>query len=234
MARRFAIAKASVHLRGMHEFDEQYWDNHWQQRHDLDDAPALPPNPHLVREVGELDPGTALEAGCGEGAEAIWLARAGWTVLAADIAAEPLLRATERATASGVGNGEISWLRADLSAWDPRRAFDLVTTHYAHPAMPQLEFYDRLSRWVAPGGTLLIVGHLAADHAAHHGHAPSAQASLTPAGISERFDPAAWDVVTAAEHARVLDAPGGGQVTVLDVVVRAVRRSDAPTDLGAA
>jgi hypothetical protein len=54
-----------------------------------------------------------------------------------------------------------------------------VTTHYAHPAMPQLDFYDRIASWVAPGGTLFIVGHLqhhgqhaAAGHGHGHGHGP--------------------------------------------------------------
>ena len=109
-------------------------------------------------------------------------------------------------------------------------AFDLVTTHYAHPAMPQLAFYDRIAAWVAPGGTLLIVGHLHADHGAHHGahhdHHPPAEASVTAANITARLDPTTWEVVTADEHTRTLDSPGGGQITLHDVVVRAVRRSD--------
>lgn len=211
-----------------HDFDKDYWDTHWQQIHD-DPAAGLevPPNPYLVREVGDLTPGTALEAGCGEGTEAIWLGRAGWKVTAADIADEPLVRASERAAAQGLGD-EIEWVQADLSSWEPSTTFDLVTTHYAHPAMPQLAFYDRLSAWVAPGGSLLIVGHLHADHGAHHDHHPPTDASVTAASITERIDPATWDVVTADEHSRKLDSPGGGQVTLHDVVVRAVRRSDAP------
>ena len=106
-----------------------------------------------------------------------------------------------------------------------------MTTHYAHPATPQLEFYDRLSAWVSPGGSLLIVGHLHNDHVDHEGHGdhdhrPPAEASVTAAGITARFDPTEWDVVTADEPSRTLDAPGGGQVTLHDVVVRAVRRSE--------
>ncbi len=214
-----------------HDFDKDYWDAHWQQVHDDPAARhEVPPNPYLVREVGDLAPGTALEAGCGEGAEAIWLGRAGWKVTAADIADEPLARAAERAAAQGLGDDEIEWVQADLSSWEPSTTFDLVTTHYAHPAMPQLAFYDRLSAWVAPGGSLLIVGHLHADHGAHHGahhdHHPPPEASVTAASITARLDPTTWDVVTTDEHTRTLDSPGGGQVTLHDVVVRAVRRSD--------
>jgi hypothetical protein len=54
----------------------------------------------------------------------------------------------------------LQWVEADLSVWSPGARFDLVATHYAHPAMPQLEFYDRIAGRVAPGVTLLIVGRL--------------------------------------------------------------------------
>jgi SAM-dependent methyltransferase len=219
-----------------HEFDQGYWDTHWTV---AGSYAATPPNPHLVREVGELPPGTALEAGCGEGAEAIWLSSAGWTVTAVDIAVEPLTRARKRASARGLSEDAVRWLKADLSTWEPSERFDLVTTHYAHPAMPQLEFYDRLSQWVAPGGSLLIVGHLHHDHLHHdhlhhddlhhdradHEHGPPPEASVTADRIRARLDPAGWDVVTAAEGSRTVDAPDGREVTLHDVVVRAVRRS---------
>lgn len=211
-----------------HDFDKNYWDKHWQQIHDDSTARhETPPNPYLMVEVGDLVPGTALEAGCGEGAEAIWLARAGWKVTAVDIADEPLARAADRAVALGLGGDEIQWVQADLSSWEPSKTFDLVTTHYAHPAMPQLAFYDRLSSWVAPGGSLVIVGHLHTDHGVHHDHHPPAEASVTAVSITERLDPNTWDVVTTEEHTRTPNAPGVGQLTLHDVVVRAVRRTDA-------
>ncbi|WP_436498707.1 class I SAM-dependent methyltransferase [Actinokineospora sp. HUAS TT18] len=182
-----------------HAFDKDYWEQHWRG------AGSAPPNPYLARELGELAPGTALDAGCGTGAEAIWLASRGWKVTAADISAEALARAAENATA------DVRWVEADLTVWQPDERFDLVTTHYAHPAMPQLEFYDRVADWVAPGGTLLIVGHL-------HGHQP-AEASATAAAITARLD-GTWEVVTAEERQR---ATHGGH-TLHDVVVRARRR----------
>ncbi|WP_410598998.1 class I SAM-dependent methyltransferase [Amycolatopsis sp. lyj-90] len=191
-----------------HGFDKEYWEEHWQR-----DGAGSPPNPHLVREVGELAPGTALDAGCGEGAEAIWLASRGWEVTAADISSAVLARAAERGTPE-----RLRWVEADLSTWDPGMRFDLVTTHYAHPAMPQLEFYDRVAEWVAPGGTLLIVGHLHTHGG--HGHHPPAEASATAAAITARLDEAAWEVVTAEEGQRILP---GRDAPLHDVVVRATR-----------
>ncbi len=225
-----------------HSFDNEYWDQIWQG----DRATSMgtsPPNPHLMQEVSDLAPGTALDAGCGAGAEAIWLAARGWQVTAADIAAAALDRAAERATASGVAE-RVQWVQADLSVWHPDARYDLVTTHYAHPAMPQLEFYDRIASWVAPGGTLLIVGHLHHDgaggdgHSNHdatggdrHGHAhghggdqPPASASATAAAITARLDPVGWKVVTAQESHRTLSDHGDHEVTLHDVVVRATRR----------
>jgi SAM-dependent methyltransferase len=196
-----------------HEFDQDYWERHWQQAHRTGDASA--PNPYLSRETGGLVPGTALDAGCGAGAEALWLAARGWQVTAADIAPEALALAARRAPA-----GRVRWVEADLTVWDPGMRFDLVTTHYAHPAMPQTAFYERIAGWVAPGGTLLIVGHLHASGAAGHGHHPPAEASVTRADITALLDSAGWEIVTAEEHLRTVP---GRAVPLRDVVVRATR-----------
>jgi SAM-dependent methyltransferase len=206
-----------------HEFDREYWKQHWQDRAGGSDSLAAnPPNPQLVREAGGLPPGTALDAGCGAGAEAIWLASHGWQVTAADISTEALARAADRSVASGVSAG-VQWVEADLSVWDPGTQFDLVTTHYAHPSMPQLEFYDRIAEWVAPRGTLLIVGHGHGHrHGHNHGHQPPAEASVTAPAVTARLDETEWEVVTAEERSRTL---AGREAVLSDVVVRAIRRN---------
>ncbi|MET7751302.1 class I SAM-dependent methyltransferase [Micromonospora sp. NPDC005367] len=206
-----------------HAFDKDYWDQHWHQKHGDSPASAAgePPNPYLPRETGDLMVGSALDAGCGAGAEAIWLAAHGWRVTAVDIASEALALATERAANSGMA-GRVQWIEADLTSWEPGMRFDLVTTHYAHPAMPQLAFYDRIAAWVAPGGTLLIVGHLHASTATGHGHHPPAEASITLEDITARLDRAQWEISTAEEQLR---AAAGGTVPLHDVVVRATRRA---------
>ncbi len=204
-------------------FDRAFWEEHWRRAGSTGagSMATSPPNPHLVREVSDLTPGTALDAGCGAGAEALWLADRGWRVTGADISCDALARAAERESAVGPAV-PVQWAQADVAVWEPSTQLDLVTTHYAHSAMPQLDLYDRIAGWVAPGGTLLIVGHLH-DHADPHSH--GAESSVTAAQVAARLDDSLWDVVTAEERRRTLTGPNGHEVPLQDVVVRATRRT---------
>lgn len=210
-----------------HSFDRDYWEGHWEQAHDA--APAdlagSGPNPYLASGTSGLAPGTALDAGCGTGAEAAWLAAHGWQVTGADISAAALAQAAERVASQSV-SGRLAWVEADLTTWEPGRRFDLVTTNYAHPAMPQLAFYERIADWVAPGGTLLIVGHLHDDAADSHGHHPPAEATVTLADITRGLGSDAWSINRAEERTRTLAGPGGRAVTLRDAVVQATRHPD--------
>jgi SAM-dependent methyltransferase len=212
-------------------FDKDYWEAHWERTAPREHERGLLPNPYLVSEVGDLHAGSALDAGCGEGAEAIWLAVTGWRVTAADISAAALDRARQWAGEGGSA-GRIDWVEADLSLWEPDRRFDLVTTHYAHPSIGQLAFYERIAEWVAPGGTLLIVGHLRDhDHTGErtdvhaHGRRPPEQVQVTAAAVTDLLDPVAWAVNTADEMTRTLRSGSGRTVELHDVVVRATRRA---------
>jgi SAM-dependent methyltransferase len=224
-----------------HTFDTSYWDDIWSGER----AGAMStsdPNPHLIRQVQALTPGSAIDAGCGAGAEAIWLAGAGWSVTAADVAEAALAHGEQRAADAGLSD-RIQWVQADLSSWEPSQQYDLVTTHYAHPAIPQLEFYRRIATWVAPEGSLLIVGHLhhpddtkSHDHGREHEHGcgedprpeerPPAEASATAAAITEVLDGDFWAIEAAEESRRTMTGPGGRTTTIHDVVVRAARRKE--------
>lgn len=200
------------------DFSKDYWQQHWLQGHadSASGAAAMavaPPNPHLLAEAGDLAPGSALDVGCGAGAEAIWLAARGWQVTAADIAAPALAVAVDRAAEFDVGSA-IAWVEADLTSWVPPTTFDLVTTFYAHPDGSQLAFYERISSWVAPGGTLLIVGHASAG--GDHPH----EASVSGGDVVGVLDEEQWEVLTAEERRRSTDSG----MELHDVVVRAVRR----------
>jgi len=226
-----------------HSFDKDYWERHWDQAQGpvAEVAEASAAHPRLGREVAGLTPGTALDAGCGTGADAVWLAGRGWQVMAADISGHALAQAAERA-AGATGAERVTWLEADLTTWAPADRFDLVTTSYAHPAMPQLAFYRRLSGWVVPGGTLLIVGHLhepaAAGHQHEHGHGqhahgqadadqagqqPPAEATVTVSDIIGLLDPAAWQIESAEERTRTVTGPEGHSLPLHDAIVRATR-----------
>jgi len=201
-----------------YEFDKEYWSTHWDSAHG---ESGLPPHPALAAEVAGLHPGTAVDAGSGEGAEAFWLAARGWDVTAVDISAHAVQRAATRFP-SDAGAGSLSWVEADLTAWEPDRRFDLVTTFYAHPAIPQHAFYERISRWVNRGGTLLIVGHQ--DDERHgHGHTHPENAVTEPERVRALLDPADWVVRTAEIRERVVASRNGAQIALRDVVVRAER-----------
>jgi len=206
-----------------HDFGQDYWDRHWAQDRGPGTAAQHHPNPYLVREAGGLVPGTALDAGCGEGAEAIWLASRGWQVTAVDIAAGALARARARA-ARLPAPGRVQWVRADLTTWAPGARCDLVVTSYAHAAVPQLAFYERIAAWVSPGGTLLIVGHLPSRETAGPADEPPEHATVMADDITAALDGSVWEVVTAEEHSRAMTGPGGQAVTLRDTVVRATRR----------
>src|SRR5579859_4163826 len=91
------------------------------------------PNGRLLAEVAGLNPSRALDVGCGEGADAIWLARNGWSVTAVDISDVALARARQAADTAGA---EVEWVRGDvLQTPFPARSFHLVSMQY--PALPK-------------------------------------------------------------------------------------------------
>jgi 2-polyprenyl-3-methyl-5-hydroxy-6-metoxy-1,4-benzoquinol methylase len=118
------------------------------------------PNPQLVAEVTALTPGTALDVGCGEGGDVIWLARRGWRVTGADFSANGLARAARHAAAAGVAD-RTDWWQVDARVFAADgRSYDLVTSHFLHPPDGgMVEVTRRLAEAVAPGGHLLVVGH---------------------------------------------------------------------------
>jgi 2-polyprenyl-3-methyl-5-hydroxy-6-metoxy-1,4-benzoquinol methylase len=118
------------------------------------------PNPQLMAEISNLAPGTALDVGCGEGGDAIWLARRGWRVTGADFSANGLARAARHATEAGVA-ARTDWWQVDARTFAAGgRSYDLVTTHFLHPPEGgMVEVTRRLAGAVAPGGRLLVVGH---------------------------------------------------------------------------
>lgn len=123
------------------------------------------PNSQLVAEVSALAPGTALDVGCGEGGDVIWLAQRGWRVTGADFSANGLARAARHAEEAGVSD-RTDWWQVDARVFAAEgRSYDLVTTHFLHPPDGgMVDVTRRLAEAVAPGGHLLVVGHAPSEN----------------------------------------------------------------------
>lgn len=167
--------------------------SHWDERYSsAEQIWSGNPNPQLVAAVSGLAPGTALDVGCGEGGDVIWLACQGWRVTGADFSAKGLARAARHAEEVGVAD-RIDWRQVDARTFTADgRTYDLVTTHYLHaPDGEMVEVTKRLADAVAFGGHLLVVGHAPSEVFAHlgasqHGAMLLAEDLLT--GLPEGFE----------------------------------------------
>ncbi len=217
------------------EFDAGYWQDRYANGQG---ASRRDPSPSLLAEVADLPPGRALEAGCGWGADALWLASRGWHVTAVDVAPAAVNQARRAAeTADPGAAARITWTAADLLTWDPAARFDLVTSHYVHVPGPPQALVSRLASWVAPAGTLLVVGHEHRhghgshddDHGTHGGTgtgSPPVSARLEIAQITSTLRVEDWQILTAEARTHTVDRPNGAPLAVLnDVVVRAQRNN---------
>lgn len=167
------------------------------------------PNQPLVDEVEPLlEPGTALDFGCGEGADAVWLASRGWLVTAVDLSHTALERARGHAQQAGVAQ-HITFTDADANQLiDDQGPWSLVTSMYAHPEQGGRWLVDTLSRAVAPGGMLLIVGHHPTDpHAADN---PDLSAAAFAAeDVADVLDRDVWEVSATVRERTTREAHGG-------------------------
>jgi SAM-dependent methyltransferase len=206
----------------------EFWDERYSGEHRTWSGR---PNQRLVEQTAHLSPGDALELGCGEGGDAIWLAQQGWRVTATDVSAVGVEKA--RAHAAEVlapdFTDRITWLAADARSWQPPAgAFDLVTSHYVHLPVPLLaDLQERLAASVRPGGTLLIVNHDPLDLQTTLGRPNIPGILLTADEVAGVLDPRAWSVEVAEPFPRQATDKEGRPVTIHDSVVRAVRRPDS-------
>lgn len=202
-------------------FDEKYWNERYGQHGKVWSGN---PNPQLVAEAADLPAGTALDVGCGEGADTVWLARRGWQVTGVDISAVALERAAGHA-AGLEPPGSIVWEHHDLLVWaPPPAAFALVSAQFMHlPKVDRDPLFARLADAVAPGGTLLLVGHSPQDvQAGVHAHF-GADLFFTAEQLAAALDPAAWQLLVSQARPRTSSGHDGQTITIHDEVLRAVR-----------
>ncbi|MEU2389821.1 class I SAM-dependent methyltransferase [Streptomyces sp. NPDC007369] len=202
--------------------DQAFWDSRYRES---DRIWSGNPNAALVREVAGLAPGRALDLGCGEGADAVWLARRGWRVTGTDISEVALERAAAHAAEAGVAD-RVDLRRHDLTESFPAGEFDLVSACFLHNYgdFPRARVLRTAAAAVAPGGILLVVGH--GGWATWQEDETHPEIDFpTPGEVLAQLELAegAWEVLRLEEYVREQTAPDGRAGTRADNTVK-VRR----------
>ncbi|MGM0930092.1 MAG: class I SAM-dependent methyltransferase [Actinomycetota bacterium] len=174
-----------------------------------------------------LTPGRALDLGCGEGGDSVWLAERGWQVTGVDVSATAMERARALSESRGLGAEQISWQQIDLSADFPAGEFELVSACFlASPIqLPRAAILQRAAAAVAPGGTLLVVSHAGAPPWAgrsggHRHFFPTPEEELAALDLQDDV----WDIRCAEVRSREATGPDGEPGLLKDTVVIARRR----------
>ncbi len=180
------------------------------------------PNRFVVAEVQDISPGRALDLGAGEGRNAVWLAARGWRVTAVDFSAVGLDKARRLARERGV---QVDWVHADLLGYRPEAAaFQLVLVAYLQLTAASLDpVLRRAAGALAPGGTLLVVGHDVTNLSGGVGGPQDAAVLYTPEAVTRSLDG-----LTVRRAERVRRPAGGPGQQAVDTLVRAVREPGVP------
>lgn len=194
------------------------WDARYAEREQLWSGQ---PNGALVTEIAGLTPGRVLDVGCGEGADAVWLARQGWDVTALEVSGVALERAALHARDAGV---TVRWVHAGLAeAQLAPASFDLVSAQY--PALlrtPDAAAERALLDAVAPGGVLLLVHHAGMDTHVPEDNSFDPADYVWPTMVAALLDDD-WRLEVDEERPRPVPEGGAGAHHVNDLVVRARR-----------
>ncbi|MFW6599694.1 class I SAM-dependent methyltransferase [Propionibacteriaceae bacterium Y2011] len=203
---------------------QEFWEGRYR---DAERVWSGRPNPGLVNAVQHLAPGKALDLGCGEGADAIWLATQGWIVTGVDISATATARARREAQRQQA-SAATRFVTADLARWEPDDGpYDLVTASFLHSPvpLPRIAILQRAAATVRAGGHLVVLSHAApppwvdaADHPAHSFSSPARQ--FVELNLNEHD----WLVLSIQTHTRHATAPSGEAAELTDGVLLLQRR----------
>jgi SAM-dependent methyltransferase len=204
-------------------FDREFWDGRWSDvlRDHAAQIAERPPSAYLTATAGDLAPGRALDAGCGNGTEALWLAARGWRVTAVDFSVTALGHGRSVAAALGSDVADrIAWVEGDLGTWIPEAGqYDLVVSLFVHVSGSVEEMVARLSAGVAPGGTMLLVGHLPIDPVTGAETPAAGQVQVTVEDAVAALDAPRWELLIAEDCERAVVGSG------YDAVICAHRRA---------
>ncbi|MER0478246.1 class I SAM-dependent methyltransferase [Streptomyces sp. Edi2] len=194
-----------------------FWDGVYAAR-PAADGPQ--PNARLTETVTGLPPGDALDLGCGDGGDALWLARTGWRVTAVDISEVAVERLAALARSHGLGD-RVTTARADLHKSFPPGGFDLVSAHYLHTPfdLDRATVLRSAALALRPGGRLLVVDHGSAApwswNQESDVHYPSPREVAAGIGLP----PQTWTVERADAPRRIATGPDGRTAEVTDHVL---------------
>jgi SAM-dependent methyltransferase len=199
----------------------------WNQRYEGSELVwSAAPNIFVQQLTEDLPAGKALDIAAGEGRNALWLAARGWQVTAVDFSAVALQRAGSLAQQQlGSDAGRLATLEADLETWVPQEhSYDLVLVVYLQvPEKQRSAVMRRAAEAVAPGGTLLVVGHDLANLTSGYGGPQDPAVLYRPGDIVEDVQPARLVIVRDETVTRSLTDDQGQPAEALDALVLARR-----------
>ena len=177
------------------------------------------PNRLFAAEVEGLPAGRALDVACGEGRNAVWLAERGWRVTAIDFSDVALAKGARLAESRGV---EVEWIVGDVLTHElGTQAFDLVAVLYLQ--LPHAELVRVLrsaAAALAPGGTLVVIGHDTTNLTDGYGGPHDPSVLFTPDDVVSELGDLEVERAEAVRRAVALEA---GEATAIDAFVRAHR-----------
>ncbi|TGB16032.1 class I SAM-dependent methyltransferase [Streptomyces sp. MZ04] len=194
-----------------------FWDGVYAAR---PAASGPQPNARLTETVTSLPPGDALDLGCGDGGDALWLARQGWHVTAADISAVAVERLAALVRSHGLGDRVIA-VRHDLHKVFPSGGFDLICAHYLHTPfdLDRASVLRSAAQALRAGGRLLVVDHGSAAPWSWDQNPDIHCPSPWEVAVDIDLDPATWTVERADTPHRIATGPGGRTAEVTDHVL---------------
>lgn len=205
------------------KYDQSWWEQLWSKtvREHEAQVSSRPPNARLIAEVSGMPPGRALDAGCGHGAETLWLAAHGWQVTGVDFSPTALAHGRKLAESLGADIAErINWIEDDLATWTaPARCYELVLSFYVHIATSIEDLVGRMADAVAPGGTLFMIGHRPVDPETGAATRAAGQTQVSVDDVVTALDSEQWEFVIAEERPRAVAGTG------VDAVILARRVS---------
>ncbi|MFB9908990.1 class I SAM-dependent methyltransferase [Allokutzneria oryzae] len=201
---------------------DTFWDGVYATR---PAASAPRPNARLTEIVTGLPPGDALDLGCGDGGDALWLVGQGWNVTAADISAVAVERLAALAGSHGLGD-RVTAVRHDLGGAFPQGEFDLICAHYLHTPfdLDRAAVLRSAAHALRPGGRLLVVDHGSAAPWSWNQDPDARYPSPREVAADIDLDPATWTVERADTPRRTATGPGGQSAEVIDHVL-VIRRT---------